>query len=204
MTNYFHKGDLPFEVCIKDSVAVDSETLGLNNFRDKLCVIQLSTGDGNAHIIQLDRSNYEAPNLVRIFEDSSILKIFHFARFDVSVIKLYLGCNTNSIYCTKIASKLVRTYTDAHGLKDLCGELLGKKISKHQQSSDWGADQLTKEQISYAAYDVLYLHALKEKLDIMLEREGRKDLAQNCWNFIQTRSDLDLAGWSETDIFAHK
>jgi ribonuclease D len=204
MTNYLHKGDLPSEVEIRDSVAIDTETLGLNNQRDKLCLVQLSTGDGNAHIIQLDRSNYSAPNLVRIFEEEKILKIFHFARFDVSVIKRYLGCNTNSVYCTKISSKLVRTYTDSHGLKDLCSELLGKKISKTQQSSDWGAAELSKEQISYAAYDVLYLHALKEKLDIMLEREGRKNLAQNCFNFIQTRSDLDLAGWPEIDIFAHK
>ncbi|MCE3232298.1 MAG: rnd [Rickettsiaceae bacterium] len=204
MANYLHKGDLPADVKFKDSVAVDSETMGLNNLRDKLCVVQLSGGDGKAHVVQLDRSNYDAPNLKKLFQDEKVTKIFHFARFDVAVIRHYLGVPTNSIYCTKIASKLVRTYTDAHGLKDLCQELLDKKISKQQQSSDWGAETLTKEQISYAASDVLHLHEIKEKLDMMLEREGRIQLAQKCFGFIQTRSDLDLAGWAEVDIFAHK
>jgi ribonuclease D len=204
MANYLHKGDLPADVKFKDSVAVDSETMGLNNLRDKLCVVQLSGGDGKAHVVQLDRSNYDAPNLKKLFQDEKVTKIFHFARFDVAVIRHYLGVPTNSIYCTKIASKLVRTYTDAHGLKDLCQELLDKKISKQQQSSDWGAETLTKEQISYAASDVLHLHEIKEKLDMMLEREGRTQLAQKCFGFIKTRSDLDLAGWAEVDIFAHK
>ena len=203
MTNYLHKGDLPSDIKFTGSVAVDTETLGLNNLRDKLCVVQLSSGDGNAHVVQMDRSTYDAPNLKALFADSSVTKIFHFARFDVAVIKHYLGVPTNSVYCTKIASKLVRTYTDSHGLKDLCSELLGKKISKHQQSSDWGADELTKDQISYAASDVLFLHGLRDKLNIMLEREGRKEVAQKCFDFIQTRSELDLMGWDEQDIFAH-
>jgi ribonuclease D len=204
MTNYLHKGDLPADVKFSGSVAVDSETLGLNNLRDKLCLVQLSAGDGNAHLVQLDRSTYNAPNLKKLFEDSSITKIFHFARFDVAVIRHYLGVPTNSIYCTKIASKLVRTYTDGHGLKDLCLELLDVKISKQQQSSDWGAEDLSKDQLNYAASDVLFLHKLMEKLNVMLLREGRMELANNCFNFLQTRSDLDLAGWAETDIFAHK
>jgi ribonuclease D len=204
MTNYLHKGDLPADVKFGASVAVDSETMGLNNLRDKLCVVQLSSGDGNAHVVQLDRSTYNAPNLKKLFEDKNVLKIFHFARFDVAVIRHYLGVPTNSIYCTKIASKLVRTYTDSHGLKDLCRELLGEKISKEQQSSDWGAAELSKEQVSYAAGDVLYLHELMEKLNIMLVREGRMELAQKCFDFLQTRADLDLAGWAEVDIFAHK
>lgn len=204
MTNYLHKGDLPSDIKFTGSVAVDSETLGLNNLRDKLCVIQLSAGDGKAHVVQLDRSSYDAPNLKKLFTDASITKIFHFARFDVAVIRHYLGVPTNSVYCTKIASKLIRTYTDAHGLKDLCLELLDKKISKQQQSSDWGAETLTKDQIAYAASDVLFLHELMEKLNVMLVREGRMELAQKCFDFIQTRSDLDLAGWAEVDIFAHK
>jgi ribonuclease D len=204
MTNYLHKGDLPSDVKFTGSVAVDSETLGLNNLRDKLCVVQLSAGDGKAHVVQLDRSTYDAPNLKKLFTDSNVTKIFHFARFDVAVIRHYLGVPTNSVYCTKIASKLVRTYTDAHGLKDLCLELLDKKISKQQQSSDWGAINLSKEQIAYAASDVLFLHELMDKLNVMLVREGRMELAQKCFDFIQTRSDLDLAGWAEVDIFAHK
>jgi ribonuclease D len=204
MSNYLHKGDLPSDIKFEGSVAVDSETLGLNNLRDKLCVVQLSAGDGNAHLVQLDRTTYNAPNLKKLFEDASVTKIFHFARFDVAVIKHYLGVQTNSIYCTKIASKLVRTYTDGHGLKDLCLELLDRKISKQQQSSDWGAETLTKDQISYAASDVLYLHELMAKLNVMLVREGRMALAKKCFDFIQTRSELDLAGWAEVDIFAHK
>ncbi len=204
MTNHVHKGDLPDNIKFNQSVAVDSETLGLNNLRDRLCVVQLSAGDGNAHLVQLDKDNYNAPNLKKLFEDESVVKIFHFARFDVAVIKHYLGANTNNIYCTKIASKLVRTYTDSHGLKDLCAELLGKNMSKQQQSSDWAAKELSKEQIQYAASDVLFLHELMEKLDFMLKREGRRELAQKCFDFIQTRAELDLAGWAEQDIFAHK
>ena len=204
MTNHVHKGDLPDGVVFNQSVAVDTETLGLNNLRDKLCVVQLSAGDGNAHLVQMDRESHHAPNLKKLFEDGSITKIFHFARFDVAVIKHYLGVDTNNIYCTKIASKLCRTYTDSHGLKDLCQELLGKKISKQQQSSDWAAEELSKEQIQYAASDVLFLHDLMEKLDFMLKRDGRMELAQKCFDFIQTRAELDLAGWAEQDIFAHK
>lgn len=203
MTNHLHKGDLPSDINFKGSVAVDTETLGLNNLRDKLCVVQLSSGDGNAHVVQMERENYDAPNLKKLFADASVNKIFHFARFDVAVIKHYLGVPTNNVYCTKIASKLVRTYTDSHGLKDLCSELLNKKISKHQQSSDWGAEKLTKDQIAYAASDVLYLHGIKEKLEIMLEREGRKQIAQHCFDFIQTRAELDLIGWADHDIFSH-
>lgn len=203
MTNHLHKGDLPSNIKFSGSVAVDTETLGLNNLRDKLCVVQLCGGDKNAHLVQLDRDSYDAPNLKKLFEDKSITKIFHFARFDVAVIKHYLGVNTNSVYCTKIVSKLVRTYTDSHGLKDLCAELLGKKISKQQQSSDWGAEDLSKEQIQYAAADVLFLHDIKERLDLMLEREGRTELAQKCFDFIQTRAELDLAGWADIDIFSH-
>ncbi|MDA0782643.1 MAG: ribonuclease H-like domain-containing protein [Rickettsiales bacterium] len=204
MTNYVHKGDLPDGIVFNQSVAVDTETLGLNNLRDKLCVVQLSAGDGNAHLVQMDREGYQAPNLKKLFEDDSVTKIFHFARFDVAVIKHYLGVDTNNIYCTKIASKLCRTYTDSHGLKDLCQELLDKKISKQQQSSDWAAEELSKEQIQYAASDVLFLHDLMEKLDFMLKRDGRMELAQKCFDFIQTRAELDLVGWAEQDIFAHK
>lgn len=204
MTNHVHKGDLPDNIKFSQSVAVDSETLGLNNLRDRLCVVQLSAGDGNAHLVQFEKDNYNAPNLKKLFEDESVVKIFHFARFDVAVIKHYLNANTNNIYCTKIASKLVRTYTDSHGLKDLCAELLGKTISKQQQSSDWAAKELSKEQIQYAASDVLFLHEIMEKLDFMLKREERRDIAQKCFDFILTRAELDLAGWAEQDIFAHK
>lgn len=203
MTNYLHQGDLPSDVIFTGSVAVDTETMGLNNHRDKLCVVQLSAGDGNAHLVQMDRSSYDAPNLKKMFADHSLTKIFHFARFDVAVIKQYLKVDTAPIYCTKIASKLVRTYTDTHGLKDLCSELLNKKISKHQQSSDWGAGKLTKAQIEYAASDVLFLHDIKEKLDEMLVREGRDKLAKKCFDFLPTRAELDLQGWPECDIFAH-
>jgi ribonuclease D len=203
MTNHLHKGDLPSDITFKDFVAVDTETLGLNNLRDKLCVVQLSSGDGNAHVVQMDRQTYDAPNLKKLFLDDKVTKIFHFARFDVAVIKHYLGVDTNSVYCTKIASKLVRTYTDSHGLKDLCSEILGKNLSKKQQSSDWGSDKLSKDQVAYAASDVLYLHDIRERLDQMLIREGRKQVADKCFNFIQTRAELDLMGWPEHDIFSH-
>ncbi|MDB2414711.1 ribonuclease D [Rickettsiales bacterium] len=203
MSYTLYKGDLPDNLKFTGSVAIDTETMGLNNNRDRLCLVQLSSGDGKAHIVQLNPDNYDAPNLKALMTDSSVIKIFHFARFDVAVIKKYLGVVTAPVYCTKIASKLVRTYTDSHGLKNICEELLGKKISKHQQSSDWGADELTKEQLSYAASDVYYLHKLKEKLDEMLHREGRSHLAQSCFDFLPTRAELDLQGWPETDIFAH-
>ncbi len=177
--------------------------MGLNNKRDRLCVVQLSDGNGDAHLVQFAKGQYEAPNLIKLLTDTSVLKIFHFARFDLSIMRLYLNVLTQPIYCTRTASKLVRTYTDRHGFKDLCKELLNVDISKQQQSSDWGAEKLSQEQIDYAAADVLYLHKLKEKLDEMLVREGRVDLAQACFNFLPARAVLDLAGWAEEDIFAH-
>jgi ribonuclease D len=204
MTIHVYKSDLPEHVVFTGSVAIDTETMGLNNFRDKLCLVQLSGGDGNAHIVQLDPNTYDAPYLKKLLTDPALLKIFHFARFDVAVMKHYLGVDTTPVYCTKIASKLVRTYTDSHGLKNLCEELLDKKISKQCQSSDWGADQLSQEQVQYAASDVLYLHRIKEKLDMMLVREGRTALAQKCFNFISTRAELDLSGWANHDIFSHE
>jgi ribonuclease D len=198
-----HPGDLPDSVDLGDTVAVDTETLGLNPLRDKLCLVQLSAGDGSAHLVQVDRTTYEAPNLKRLLGDRSVLKLFHFARFDVAVLRHYLGADIQPLYCTKIASKLVRTYTDRHGLKDLCRELLGIDLSKAAQSSDWGAQTLSATQQEYAAHDVLHLHALKDKLDAMLARERRTALAQACFDFLPTRAALDLAGWTEEDIFAH-
>ena len=198
-----YKGDLPAGLDFGTSVAVDSETLGLVARRDKLCVVQLSSGDGNAHLIQLDRSSYDAPNLRALFANPAVTKIFHYARFDVAVIKHYLGVDTAPLYCTKIASKLTRTYTDRHGLKDLIKELLGIELNKQQQSSDWGAHVLSDAQKQYAAQDVLYLHELKARLDQMLAREGRSGIAQACFEFVPTRAALDLAGWIEEDVFAH-
>lgn len=198
-----YKGDLPAGIDFGSSVAVDTETLGLIPRRDKLCVVQLSSGDGNAHIVQLDRAGYEAPNLKALFANPAVTKIFHYARFDVAVIKHYLGIDTAPLYCTKIASKLTRTYTDRHGLKDLVKELLGIELNKQQQSSDWGAHVLSDAQKQYAAQDVLYLHELKARLDQMLAREGRVGVAQACFDFIPTRAALDLAGWTEEDVFAH-
>ena len=203
MTNYLHKGDLPEGLNLGAVVAVDSETMGLIPHRDPLCVVQLSAGDGNAHLVQLDRKTYDAPRLKALLADKKVLKIFHFARFDVAAFKQWLGVDTASVYCTKIASKLCRTYTDRHGLKDVSRELLSVEISKQQQSSDWGAAELSDAQIDYAASDVLHLHALKEKLDAMLAREGRTALAHACFEFLPYRAALDLAGWPEVDIFAH-
>ncbi len=203
MTVFLHKGDLPNDVTFSKIVAIDSETMGLNPHRDKLCVVQLSDGDGDAHLVQLDREAYEAPNLVSLLADQNTLKLFHFARFDVAVFQKYLGVVTQNIYCTKIASKLVRTYTDRHGLKDVCRELLSVDLSKQQQSSDWGAAQLSEAQQNYAASDVYYLHQLRERLNEMLEREGRMELAQACFDFLPKRAQLDLLGWENTDIFAH-
>ncbi len=177
--------------------------MGLDPARDRLCLVQLSSGDGSAHLVQLPKGRYDAPNLKKLLSDPAVTKLFHFARFDIAVIRAYLGIVCAPVYCTKIASKLVRTYTDRHGLKDLCRELLEEDISKQQQSSDWGADTLTPEQLSYAAGDVLYLHALKAKLDTMLQREGRTALAAACFAFLPTRAELDLAGWGDDDIFAH-
>jgi ribonuclease D len=198
-----HKGDLPAGLQFPNGVAVDSETLGLNPHRDRLCLVQLSSGDGNAHLVQFDGENYAAPRLKALLADPKVLKIFHFARFDVAVLEKYLKVETAPVYCTKIASKLVRTYTDRHGLKDLSAELLGIEMSKQQQSSDWGAAELSQSQLAYAASDVLHLHKLKARLDEMLAREGRTELARAAFAFLATRAKLDLAGFDEVDIFAH-
>jgi ribonuclease D len=200
---HLHKGDLPASVKFNGPVAVDSETMGLSLVRDPLCLVQLSDGGSEAHLVQLDRETYDAPNLKRVLADPNVVKLFHFARFDVAMFMRDLSVVTAPIYCTKIASKLVRTYTDRHGLKDLTKEVLGRDISKDQQSSDWGAAELSDAQLAYAASDVLYLHALKAKLDEMLAREGRTEIAQSCFDFLPTRAALDLAGWEEVDIFAH-
>ena len=198
-----HRGDLPADLDFGASVAVDTETMGLNPERDQLCVVQLSAGDGNAHVVQLDRGTYNAPNLRALMADQNVLKIFHFARFDVAMLQRYLGVVTSPVYCTKVASRLVRTYTDRHGLKDLVKELANVDLSKQQQSSDWGARDLTEAQLAYAASDVLYLHEVKSVLDGMLAREGRMELAKACFAFLPVRAALDLAGWPEEDIFAH-
>ena len=203
MTITMHKGDLPENLDFGESVAVDTETLGLVPKRDPLCLIQLSSGDGTAHLLQFDRSKYDAPNLKKVLSNPKCEKIFHFARFDVAVIKHYLGIDCSPIYCTKIASKLARTYTDKHGLKDICKELLGVELSKNEQTSDWSLEELSDEQKTYAASDVLYLHKLKSILEEKLEKVNRKVLAQNCFDFISTRAYLDLNGWSEIDIFRH-
>jgi ribonuclease D len=204
LTNHLHEGDLPDGALAGASaVSVDSETMGLVLGRDPLCVVQLSAGDGDAHVVRLNRPGYDAPNLKRLLTDPSVLKIFHFGRFDIAMFQLHLGVVTRPVYCTKIASKLARTYTDRHGLKDLVKELLGVDISKAQQSSDWGASQLTPEQVAYAASDVTSLHALRNKLDVMLAREGRAELAQACFEFLPHRAALDVAGWPDVDIFAH-
>jgi ribonuclease D len=203
MTNHLHKGDLPAGLNLGAVVAIDSETLGLITKRDALCVVQLSAGDGDAHVVQLDRQNYDAPNLKALLVDDAVLKIFHYARFDIAAFKHWLDVDTTPLYCTKIASKLCRTYTDRHGLKDLTRELLGVDMSKQQQSSDWGAETLSPAQIDYAASDVLHLHALRDRLEAMLAREGRTELAQACFDFLPVRAALDLEGWPETDIFAH-
>ena len=203
MKIHLHQGDLPGGLDLGKLVAIDTETLGLNPHRDRLCLAQLSAGDGVCHAVQFKGSLYDAPNLRRMLADPSVTKLFHFARFDVAMFRRYLGVTCAPIYCTKIASKLVRTYTDRHGLKDLVRELLNIDLSKEQQSSDWGADELSEKQLAYAANDVAYLHQLKTALDTMLAREGRTHLAKACFDFLPTRAELDLAGWEETDIFAH-
>jgi ribonuclease D len=200
---HLHRGDLPDSVMFNGAVAVDSETMGLSLVRDPLCLVQLSDGGGEAHLVQLDRSTSDAPNLKRVLADQNVLKLFHFARFDIAMFMRDLSVLCAPLYCTRTASRLVRTYTDRHGLKDLCKELLGRDISKDQQSSDWGNAELTDAQVAYAASDVLHLHALKQKLDVMLAREGRTEIAQSCFDFLPTRAALDLAGWDEDDIFAH-
>ncbi len=198
-----YKGDLPADLDLGSVVAIDTETLGLNPLRDKLCLVQLSSGDDNAHLVQVDRQTYDAPNLKALITNPDVIKIFHYARFDMAVLKHYLGVDVSPVFCTKIASRLVRTYTDRHGLKDLVREMLGIDLSKQQQSSDWGTPVLSKAQTDYAALDVVYLHELKSRLDQMLRREGREELATNCFEFLSTRVALDLAGWGETDIFSH-
>src|SRR5690606_21350362 len=203
MTIHLHEGDLPNGLDLGPEVAIDSETMGLRYRRDPLCVVQLSSGDGDAHVVRLNRPAYDCQNLKRLLMDPAVLKLLHFGRFDIAMFQLHLGVETRPVYCTKIASKLARTYTDRHGLKDVVRETVGVDLSKAQQSSDWGAAELTQAQLDYAASDVLYLHAAKAKLDMMLEREGRTELARKCFDFLPTRSALDLAGWDETDIFAH-
>lgn len=203
MATYLYKGDIPDNVDFGHSVAIDTEAMGLKNYRDRLCLVQLSSGDGNAHLVQFAKDDYSAPNLKALLRDPGITKIFHFARFDVAILKHYLGVDCTPLYCTKIASNLCRTFTDKHGLRELCRDLLGIELNKQQQSSDWGADTLSQDQMNYAANDVLHLHAIREKLDAMLIREGRAELAQSCFDFIPTRAALDLAGWVDIDIFAH-
>ncbi len=202
MTNHLHRGDLPAGVTFKDSIAVDTETMGLRLHRDRLCVVQLSAGDGDAHLVQIIPGT-PASNLAEVLSDPKIEKIFHFARFDLAMIQKHLGVKCMPVYCTRTASRLVRTNSDKHGLKDLCRDLIGVEVSKQQQSSDWAAETLTQEQIDYAASDVLYLHRLKIALERLLEREGRKDLADACFKFLPDRAALDLAGWADEDIFAH-
>ncbi|MEQ9449904.1 MAG: ribonuclease D [Rhodospirillaceae bacterium] len=202
MTNHLHRGDLPDGISFKDSIAVDTETTGLRLHRDRLCVVQLSAGDGDAHLVQIIPGT-PSQNLTRLLSDPKLEKIMHFARFDLAMIQGHLGVRCEPVYCTRTASRLVRTNTDKHGLKDLCRDLLGVEISKQQQSSDWGAPTLTPEQIEYAAADVLYLHRLRDALDQLIEREGRQDLVSACFKFLPDRAALDLAGWADEDIFAH-
>ena len=203
MAIHLHKNDLPEGLSFSGAIAVDTETLGLKPSRDRLCLVQLSAGDGEVHIVQLDGENYDAPNLKAVLGDRSLVKIFHYARFDLAVIAQYLNVHAAPLWCTKIASKLTRTYTDRHGLKDLCRELLNVDLSKAQQSSDWGAPDLSDAQLNYAASDVLHLHALKDKLETMLDREGRRPMAEACFEFVLVRAAMDLAGWDDLDIFAH-
>jgi ribonuclease D len=203
MTNHLYQNDLPDGLDMGPVVAIDCETMGLNPHRDRLCVVQLSGGDGNAHIVQIALGQTTAPNLCALLENPDVLKLFHFGRFDIAAMYNAFSVMTAPVYCTKIASRLVRTYTDRHGLKNLTQELLGIDLSKQQQSSDWGARDLSNAQLEYAASDVLYLHQLRDALDAMLVREGRADIAKACFDFLPTRARLDLAGWPETDIFAH-
>ncbi len=203
LTNILHKGDLPDTLDLGSTVAIDCETMGLNLYRDRLCLVQLSGGDGIAHMVQIAAGQDSAPNLCKLLANEKILKVFHFGRFDIAALLNTFGILTSPVYCTKIASKLIRTYTDRHGLKNLLQEFLHTDISKQQQSSDWGSETLTDAQLEYAASDVLYLHSLKNELDLRLKREGRLDLAKSCFDFLPTRAMLDLAGWPETDIFAH-
>ncbi|MGY6532378.1 ribonuclease D [Glycocaulis sp.] len=203
MAIHFYRNDLPEGLSLGKRVAVDTETLGLSLVRDRLCLVQLSAGDGDAHIVQLDRSSYDCPRLKALLADQTVEKILHFARFDMAMIERDLGVMMGPVFCTKIASKLARTYTDRHGLKDVTREIAGVELSKQQQSSDWGADELSEAQLKYAADDVLYLHQVRDGLMAMLERDGRLEMARACFAFLPARARLDLAGWPETDIFAH-
>ncbi|KPA23453.1 Ribonuclease D [Shimia sp. SK013] len=203
MANFLYQNDLPDGLDLGPFVAIDCETMGLNPHRDRLCVIQMSGGDGNAHLVQVSKGQTDAPNLVRMLQNPDVLKLFHFGRFDIAALLHTFGAVTAPVYCTKIASKLIRTYTDRHGLKNLLQELLGVDISKHQQMSDWGAPKLSNAQLDYAASDVLYLHRLREELNTRLEREGRMNMAQACFDFLPMRAQLDIEGWPEQDIFAH-
>ena len=198
-----HEGDLPEGLGFGPAVAVDTETMGLNPLRDRLCLVQLSAGDGSCHLVRFARGDYHAPRLKQLLADPAVLKLFHFARFDLAALRQHLGVVAAPVYCTKIASRLTRTFTDRHGLKDLCKELLGIELSKEQQTSDWGADGLSPAQLRYAAADVLHLHALKRRLDVLLAREGRTGLAEACFQFLPARAELDLAGWPDVDLFAH-
>jgi ribonuclease D len=200
---FYHRGDLPAGVDLGNLVAVDTETMGLNLARDRLCVVQLSAGNGDAHVVHFPEPRYDAPNLGRLLGDAAVTKIFHFARFDVAAVRRYLGVACRPVWCTKIASRLTRTNTDRHGLKDLCRDLLGVELSKQQQTSDWGAGDLDAAQLAYAASDVLHLHQLKARLEILLDREGRRALAEECFRFLPVRAELDLAGWPDEDVFAH-
>ncbi|NKX38848.1 Ribonuclease D related protein [Tritonibacter mobilis] len=203
MATHLYQNDLPDSVDLGPVVAIDCETMGLNPHRDRLCVVQMSGGDGDAHLVQISKDQTEAPNLTSLLTNPDVLKLFHYGRFDIAALYHRFGALTAPVYCTKIASRLVRTYTDRHGLKNLTQDLLGQDISKQQQMSDWGADTLTRAQMDYAASDVLHLHRLRDALDLRLAREGRSDLAQACFDFLPTRARLDLAGWPDTDIFAH-
>ena len=203
MTITLHRSDLPADLSLGSVVAVDTETMGLNPHRDRLCLVQLSAGDGNAHLVQIPRGPAKAPRLAALLADPKVMKLFHFGRFDIAMLEHALGVRCEPVYCTKIAARLVRTFTDRWGLKDLCRELLGVDLSKQQQTSDWGADTLSEEQLAYAASDVLHLHALRAKLDSLLAREGRTELAEAAFRFLPTRARLDLAGWPEVDIFEH-
>ena len=203
MTIRLHRGDLPDISRYRGAVAIDTETMGLDVPRDRLCVVQLSPGDGSADVVQIPPRGADAPNLKRLLADKALLKIFHFARFDLAVLSKTFGLMPEPVYCTKIASRLARTYTDKHGLKDLVREVVGQELSKQQQSSDWGAPELSEAQVAYAAADVIHLHALKQRLDVMLAREGREQLAQACFRFLPDRVRLDLAGFAGEDIFAH-
>ena len=203
MTHLLHRGDLPDGIGFGAAVAIDTEAMGLNPHRDRLCLMQLSGGDGDAHLVQFAPGCYDAPNLKRLMADPGVVKLFHFARFDIAIIYHYLEVMPQPLYCTKVASRLARTFSDRHGLRDLCKDLLGVDLKKEQQSSDWGAPTLTDEQLRYAASDVLHLHALRARLEEMLARECRADLARRCFDFLPARALLDLAGWAEQDIFAH-